>query len=501
MTFEFWTSLIEGRPTLSVVVWICALIVVMYIGRQQAHQIILVLVRSVRNALRIMAQSVMLAEKQLRNRNREVLLAQGQEHSERYIEREFQRVEALVNRDLSGYPSLQRDLKEQITRIDEDYTQSGEVPPKPPEWLKAIDAVAEIPDNGSSVVGKILSDIHKTLRKSLDKSIQEYRRANRDRHTLLKKMMPYWRSLTNSLNSVERKISGLEQRASIIDSQMQSYEDIRQQTDYSERLLSSSSMTQFFISGLALCLAFVGMYVNFQLVALPMEEMVGASSYLGSSSIRASDVAALFIISVEVILGLFLMESVGVTRLFPIINLLEDHKRKAIFWIMLTFLFVFAGIEAALAYMRDMLAADREALSQLLSGSEVAEPALRWIPSVGQMVMGFTLPFVLAFVAIPLESFIYSFRTVSGLLGVWLLHMIAVLIRFIANFIYGIGRTLISAYDLVIFIPLKIENSLKQSSKSVQHSADEKTKTESDENSSVIEADESSSDSLKENEK
>lgn len=273
-------------------------------------------------------------------------------------------------------------------------------------------------------------------------------------------MMPYWRSLSKTLTSVEKKISGLEQRSMIIDGQMQSYEDIRKQTEYAERLLSSSSMTQFFISGLALALAFVGMYVNFQLVALPMEEMVGASSYLGSSSIRASDVAALFIISIEVILGLFLMESVGITRLFPIINLLEDHKRKMIFWIMLSFLLIFAGIEASLAYMRDMLAADREALSQLLSGAEVVEPALRWIPSVGQMVMGFTLPFVLAFVAIPLESFIHSSRTVSGLLGVWLLHMLVVFIRFTGNVINGIGKTIINAYDLLIFIPLKVENVL-----------------------------------------
>jgi len=462
MTFEFWTRLIDGQPALSLLLWVSGLIVVMYVARQPVHQIILSLVRSVRNALRLMAQSVMLAEKQLRNRNREVLLAQGQEHAERAIEREFQRVEAQVNRDLSGYPSLQRDLKEQITRIDEDYTQSGEVPPKPPEWLKAIEAVAEIPDNGSSVVGKILSDIHNTLKKSLQKSIQEYRRANRERHTLLKKMMPYWRSLTSNLNTVEKKITGLEQRAAVIDNQMQSYDDIRQQTDFSERLLSSSSMTQFFISGVALCLALVGMYVNFQLVALPMGEMVGASSYLGSSSIRASDVAALFIISVEVILGLFLMESVGVTRLFPIINLLDDHKRKAIFWIMLTFLFIFAGIEASLAYMRDMLAADSKALSQVLSGAEVVEPALSWIPSVAQMAMGFTLPFVLAFVAIPLEAFIYSFRTVSGLMGVWLLHIIAVLIRFIGNVTYGVGRIIINAYDLVIFIPLKFERSFKE---------------------------------------
>ncbi|RDH81467.1 MAG: hypothetical protein DIZ80_15410 [endosymbiont of Galathealinum brachiosum] len=474
MTFDFWVSLIDGQPELSLLIWLSALVIVMYIARQPAHQMILLLARSLRNALRLMAQSVMLAERQLRSRNREVLLVQGQVHAERFIEREFQRVETLVNRDLSGYPSLQRDLKEQITRIDEDYVQSSEVPPKPPEWLKAVEAVADIPDNGSPVVAKILNDIHSTLKKALETDLQEYRRANRDRHGLLKKMMPYWRSLTNSLNSVETKITGLEQRSLILDEQMKCYEDIRNQTDYAVRMLSSSSMTQFFISGLALCLAIIGMYVNFQLVALPMEEMVGASSYLGSSSIRASDVSALFIISIEVILGLFLMESVGVTRLFPVIHLLEDHKRKIIFWIMLSFLFIFAGIEASLAYMRDMLAADREALSQLLTGVEVAEPPLRWIPSVGQMVMGFTLPFVLTFVAIPLESFIHSFRTVSGLFIVWVLHMLVVIIRFVANVIYGIGRLLMSLYDLIIFIPLKLEISVKKSAVDKKEKKEEK---------------------------
>jgi len=460
MTFDYWLNLIEGQPNLSLLVLLSVLVIVMYIARQPAHQVILMLVRSLRNALRLMARSVMLAEKHLRVRNREVLLAQGQEHAERFIERQFQRIEILVNRDLSGYPSLQRDLKEQITRIDEDYMQSSEVPPKPPQWLKAVEAVAGIPDNGSPVVAKILNDIHNTLNKALETNLQEYRRANRDRHSLLKKMMPYWRSLTSSLNSVERKITGLEQRSIIIDGQMKTYEEIRNKADYGERMLLESSMTHFFISSLTLCLAVIGLYVNFQLVALPMEEMVGAASYLGTSSVQASDVLALFVISIEVILGLFLMDSVGITRLFPIIHLLEDHKRKLIFWIMFIILVIFAGIEASLAYMRDMLVADREATALLFKGVEVEEPPLRWIPSIGQMFMGFILPFVLAFVAIPLESFIHSFRTVTGLFIVWLLHVLVVTIRFISNLIFGIGRLLISIYDLVIFIPLKIESGI-----------------------------------------
>ena len=452
---NFWSFWVPSQPGVSTLIWVVIFVILMYIARTPAHQAILVVTHSLRNALRIMARSVGIAEEKLKLRNREVLMAHGKEETERVIEREFQRVEAIINRDLSGYPSLQRDLNEQITRIDEDYVQSGEVPPKPPEWLKAIETVAQIPSEGSPVVGKILNDIHGTLKKSLDKNVAEYRKANKERHGQLKKMMPYWRSLTKILTSVEKKITGLENRSTIIDNKMQHYEEIVAKTAYAERMLSSSSLTQFFISALVLFIATIGGYVNFQLVALPMSEMVGAGSYVGS--IRASDVAALFIIAIEVILGLFLMESLGVTRLFPVISTLDEKKRKVIVIVTFIFLLVFATIEASLAYMRDMLAADREALSQVLSGVEVAEPEFRWIPSVGQMVMGFILPFALTFVAIPLESFIHSSRTVLGMVLAWFLRVLSLVIRLLGNLINGGGKFLVTVYDLAIFLPLRIE--------------------------------------------
>src|SRR5690625_7877175 len=90
------------------------------------------------------------------------------------------------------------------------------------------------------------------------------------------------------------------------------------------------------------------------------------------------------------------------------------RKRMAI--AAFTILVIFASIEASLAYMRDLLALDREALAQSLAGATVAQAQFRWIPSVGQLVLGFILPFALAFVGIPLESFVNSLRTVLGLL-------------------------------------------------------------------------------------
>jgi hypothetical protein len=99
------------------------------------------------------------------------------------------------------------------------------------------------------------------------------------------------------------------------------------------------------------------------------------------------------IIFTEIAMGLFLMESLRITRLFPVISTLDDQMRRRMIWVSAGILFTLACVESSLAYMRDLLAADREALTQSLAGIQVAQAELRWIPSVGQMILGFMLPF------------------------------------------------------------------------------------------------------------
>jgi len=160
--------------------------------------------------------------------------------------------------------------------------------------------------------------------------------------------------------------------------------------DRAARRLATSSMTEFAASALVLAIAAMGGFINFHLIALPMSEMVGATSYVGP--VRTSDIAALVIILTEIAMGLFLTESLGVTRLFPLIHALEDRLRGRMLWSSFATLLTLSGVDSSLAYMRDLLAADREALTQQLSSVAAPEVALRWIPSLGQMVMGFMLP-------------------------------------------------------------------------------------------------------------
>jgi hypothetical protein len=122
-----------------------------------------------------------------------------------------------------------------------------------------------------------------------------------------------------------------------------------------------------------------------------------------------------------------------------------------------------AGIESALAFMRDQIAADNQALRQALVGAETAAvTGASWIPMVGQMVLGFILPFALTFVAIPLESFVHSGRTMLGAVTCGLLRFGATLLRIAGSLSLNFGRLLIGLYDLLIFPLLWVETRIGQ---------------------------------------
>lgn len=457
--------MIVPNPILSVIIWVILLVVAMYFARSLAHSAIRSFSRVIHNAMRLSARAVMRAEIRLNERNREVLLAQGREAAERIIEREFDRIDATVRRDLAEYPTLHRQLNEEITEIDEDYKHSTEVPPEPPAWVKAVDAVAKIPGK-DPMVASILEDIHGSMIKANTQAIEEYRKASHKRHEHLKHMMPHWRKLKSVLGQVDKNVNSLLTRSQTIDRHMEEYEGIIKQSDKSVRMLSSSSLTHFFISALVLIIAVGGAFINFNLISIPMSEMVGGSSQI--YGIPISEVAAMVIILVELAMGLFLMETLRITRLFPVIGALNDKTRirlVATFFVILLFL---AFVEAGLAFMRDFIMQNNEATNALINGSSAANASAdsgiagnQWIITAAQMGLGFVLPFALMFVAIPFETFVHSFRTVLGILGVSLLRVCAWLLRLLGNIMRFMSNGLIHLYDLIIFAPLGIERAIK----------------------------------------
>ena len=463
--------LFPDNPALSVFVLAIVALVFLYAARRPMHELLRALGALLGGPLRLGARWLVTTAEQMKERNRAVLLAHGKHEVGQRIEREFERLGAVVRRDLQGYPTLQRKLLDEITRIEEDYKKCGEVPPPPPDWVEAVTAMAEV-KTGNEIVQRILEEIKTSIGKIHDKAISEYRKSYELRHKILESFMPFWRSVDRNIAEVNKKLGDLQESAKGVDALMAKYEAINAKTDKAQHALTVSAFTQFAIALLVMAVAAGGAFINYKLIALPMSEMVGAGDYL-TASLRTSEVAALVIIFVEASMGLFLMEALRITHLFPRIATLSDHMRRRMMWIALVLLVTLAGVEAALALMRDMLIADKQALIQSLATVQQAAPADGWvgkIPTAGQMLLGFILPFALAFIAIPVESLIHSSRTVGGVLLAALVSALALTLRVLANVLRRMSKVLITVYDVVIVLPLMVERMTK-AGMAMRHSA------------------------------
>ena len=445
-------------PVASALLWIVLVTAALYLIRTTAHSTIQAATQGLHRSFRLASKAVSRSEKTLATRNRDVLLAAGREAKERIIEREFDRINETVRKDLANYSALHRNLSESIGRIESDHQEAVDVPPDPPGWVKAVKAVAEMDaKDGRNHVGSILSDIHKSLIKAHKEAMSAYHAASAKRHKHLRHMRPEWRLIQQSLSAVGKNVDSLLGRSVTIDRHMQEYEEMVANQDRAVSVLSSSSLVNFFVSAFVLCIAIGGATINFSLIARPMAEMVGGNSVIGG--FQTSDIAALVIILVEISMGLFLMESLRITRLFPVIGALPDKTRVRMIYITFSILFLLAGVEAGLAYMREVLLHDELATSALLRGETgaTASSGYMWITTAAQMGMGFILPFALTFVAIPMETFVHSLRTVVGLMAISFLRLLSLALRLVGNISLYLGVLLKQIYDLPLFVPLWLE--------------------------------------------
>jgi hypothetical protein len=198
--------------------------------------------------------------------------------------------------------------------------------------------------------------------------------------------------------------------------------------------------------------------------------LIGSTSYIGDY--KTSDVAAVVFILFELTMGLFIMESLRITRLFPTIGSMDDKMRRRILWIAFSLLAILAGIESALAFAGDRIAQVLGTLGPSMAGVEQSASA-DMIPAVGQMILSFIFPFALVFVTIPLESFVSSFRTVMGMLLAGAFRLFSFVLRLIGNIGYYTGRFVINLYDLLIFPSIWLEGVLA-GSKTNKNDAGEK---------------------------
>jgi hypothetical protein len=81
---------------------------------------------------------------------------------------------------------------------------------------------------------------------------------------------------------------------------------------------------------------------------------------------------------------------------------------------------------------------------------------------IGQAVLGFVLPWILAMVAIPLEMLLDSGRHVLAGLCILALTGLGALGRAGAYLSSALSTTLVSVYEIYISIPLRIERAVRE---------------------------------------
>ena len=216
-----------------------------------------------------------------------------------------------------------------------------------------------------------------------------------------------------------------------------------------------------------LVVALGGAYINFQLIALPMSELVPAGSRIGG--LPVSMVSALVIVLMEAAVGIFLMDMLGITDLFPKLGSVSHSRRRIILGISLAGLFFLASVESSLAILREQIVEADATLKLALAGPDgevVARPTHSSIPMIGQAVLGFVLPWILAMVAIPLEMFLDSGRHVLAQLGILALNILGYTMVVLAHAAGYLTTLLPSIYDVYVAIPLRIERMLRRSDNS-----------------------------------
>ncbi len=459
---ELSTTWLSDWRTFSLVLILA--VIVLYLARSYAHQAIFGFSRSLAGIFKLAASACDSTRKQMKARNREVLLEQGREHLSRELEREFFEVSRFVQRDLGGYPQLQRQIQEEITRIHDDYHASGQVAAALPEWVEAVDSVANIKasENGTALNSKILEQIHQSAVQQHKDHLQQARHDSAERHKRLKAMTGYWRKLSDSVDEVGVRLKDIITRSQNIDKHMQKFNDIAQGSDGAVRALRASSITQFLIAAIVVTIAIGGAYFNFHLIALPMSEMVGSTQRI--AGVKVADLAALVIICLEITAGIFLLESLRVTKLFPLIGAMDDKMRRIIMISAGSVLIILASTESALAFMRDQIAYDLANLRASLAGVESAERGgvNEWIPLAANMTLGFILPLALTMVAIPLEYLLQTGRTVVGGIFEVILSLLTVALRMLSTTLRQVGRFTVHMYDFFIAAPLWVEAFIKQ---------------------------------------
>ena len=454
--------LLPNLPGVSIAIWIVGSMIFLFFAREPVHKMIQAMSDATAGGLRKMAAWIKTSVEAMRAKDRKVLLESGLAKIQGEILQEFHKIDTANTKSIAGYPELQLKLDESIAKIDGDYKECGQVAPEAPGWSEVVETIARAQgSSGDRIIEKMLSEIHKSAVSGEKKALAELRDVAGKRHKILGSMAPVWKRIEKLGKEINHKAEKVIENSRNIDKYMEQYEKITTGGAESIDMLSSKVTKLFIISLIVIFVGMVGAFINFNLIALPMSELVPAGVRVAGMAV--SEISALVIVALELVLGIFLFEAIGVTHTFPQIANMTRGKRKIILYGALFGLLFLSSVEASLAILREHLAEAKSALDRSLAGDSatIAESIDSNITVIGQALLGFVLPWILAVIAIPLEMFIEASQHAFAKIYTIVVSVICHLANMIAFLIEGFFKILIHVFDIYIVVPLQIYNMFK----------------------------------------
>lgn len=444
-------------PGVSIAVWITASMIFLFFARESVHKMIQAFSEATAGGLRKLAAWMKQTAEAMREKDRKVLLESGVAKIQGEILQEFSKIDMANTKALSGYPKLQLKLDDNISQIERDYSECGQVAPQAPGWSDVIEAIGKAQSSTSDrIIENMLSEIHKSAVDGEKKALTEFREATSKRHKILSSMAPIWKRVEKIGREINNKVDKVMENSRNIETYMTRYEKISAAEPESIDMLSSKVTKLFIISLIVISVGLVGAFINFNLIALPMSELVPAGVRVAGMAV--SEVSALVIVALELVLGIFMFEAIGVTHTFPQISNMTRGKRKIILFGCLLGLLFLSSVEASLAVLRENLAEAKTALDISLAGSSSAsaEDVNSQITLIGQALLGFVLPWILAVIAIPLEMFIEASQHAFARFYTILITLLCHLANAIAYLVDGLFNILMHVFDIYIIIPTQV---------------------------------------------
>jgi hypothetical protein len=438
-----------------VFVLILASQVVFFAGRDAIHRALRSFGQLVSGPLRSFGHFCKRHAQELMAHGKELLLEAGRQSQERKIERELVRIKEGFARELRHYPELHQKLASGAERLNADIERSQDLPPPAPGWSDAVASIARLPALPDKSSRKILDEIKEHAVEAEKTAQKSYQRDAAARHKVLHALAPVVKEIHGALRQTNAAVSRALDVTHRVDAQIERYEQIRAGDEAARRSLAADAVVTFVISLIVTAVAAGGAFVNFQLIALPMSELVPTASRVGG--VGVPQIAALVLVLMEAAAGLFLMEALGITELFPRLQTLTRDKRRLIFAMAFSALLIFAGIEASLAVLREQIVEAEMLLKATLAGAKPARSTAASIPVIGQAVLGFVLPWLLALVAVPLEMLIVSGRHVGLCAVAFLLGCVGLISRVLGRGVWFASKALSALFDLYIAVPLLFE--------------------------------------------